>query len=664
MKGHFLLLARAIGLAVLVSIAASGYGCAGDDGPASDPGPAPEAATLTPTPPPTPRPTAVATVIDTPAATATTGTPAPTPTATATPTPIADIWLRGSEEFRARVQVALQLLAERVPAALEEVDRGIDGLYETSNPLHQTSIDFKVRIGSLDRDTLYLPGFPDQQQVVWLASELVRLACYNKYWLKGVHPRSGRANVPCLQEQAGILPLLTDDDYYSEHFRSFVQGQIDAYDSPAGEAGAQPAGATGTPVPELTLSDELRAFIDEVADARQLRAPSELRIRTVSSSDLVDAYLGAETAEEAWEIDQETRVFRALGYIGADEHMRDINRSIAGYLLGFYSTRTRTVWLATEYAETEFEDLTADERDTLVHEIIHALQDHHFDLAATYGETRDLDVLRLDLDATLAWQAVVEGDATLHTDRFAGRVSVIPIGGGRHFLAAAGESADIPASISRQSYFPYSTGADWARVVLENHGIEALNAYLAEPPPATASILHPELASTGWEPEPVSTVDFAPFRRSLIPLGLRGSGYGTLGEFYLLNYLLRDVPFSPNWLDDPRNWPTVEAAAGWSGGFYYLYEAFPYDEEGKSANWVLVARIRFVSEEDAREFADTHRAVVTRGANVVEDGVVTLATQENGNVIALLAPIGREVTFAIGANAEVARAAVEPLVEG
>ena len=48
----------------------------------------------------------------------------------------------------------------------------------------------------------------------------------------------------------------------------------------------------------------------------------------------------------------------------------------------------------------------------------------------------------------------------------------------------------------------------------------------------------------------------------------------------------------------------------------------------------------------------------------MDDGVVTLATQADGRVTALLEPVGRDVIFAIGTNAEVARAAVEPLVEG
>ena len=90
----------AIGLAVLFGAATSGYGCTAGDDPAREPSP------------------------DTPAAAATTGTPAPAATATAVPTPIVDLRIVGSEEFRARVRAALQLLSKRVPVALEQVERG------------------------------------------------------------------------------------------------------------------------------------------------------------------------------------------------------------------------------------------------------------------------------------------------------------------------------------------------------------------------------------------------------------------------------------------------------------------------------------------------------------------------------------------------------------
>ena len=68
----------------------------------------------------------------------------------------------------------------------------------------------------------------------------------------------------------------------------------------------------------------------------------------------------------------------------------------------------------------------------------------------------------------------------------------------------------------------------------------------------------------------------------------------------------------------------------------------------------MAVRVRFASPEEAREFAEAHRAIATAAARVVQRGELTLATQENGTVIALLEPVGRDVVFAIGTSAEVA----------
>ena len=191
--------------------------------------------------------------------------------------------------------------------------------------------------------------------------------------------------------------------------------------------------------------------------------------------------------------------------------------------------------------------------------------------------------------------------------------------------------------------------------MLATQGVEALNVYLRYPP-STSVILHPELLESGWERERVSSLDFPGLRTSLVPLGLQAAAWGSLGEFLLLNYLLGDAPTPSDWRQDPWTQTALQAAAGWAGDYYYLY--------GGVEDWVLVVRVRFVSEEDAREFAEAQRAVATAGAEVVEAGAITLATQDNGNVTALLEPVGRDVIFAIGTSAEVARAPWAPLVEG
>ena len=235
---------------------------------------------------------------------------------------------------------------------------------------------------------------------------------------------------------------------------------------------------------ELRPSGELRAFIEEVAELRQLPPPSTLRIRTVSPADADDVY--SRPTEEGSEL--ATKIYRLLGFLDEDQHVRDFWGSVGDNLVGFYSSSSRTVWLITESGAAELGDLTQNERETLAHEIIHALQFQHFSPVAAYRKLGGW----WNFDGRLALNSVIEGDAIVHTARLADQTRTI---------ATADEPTEVPAPFVRTFWFPYITGADWARAVLANHGVEQLNGYLSEPPPATTLILHPELAGAGWEPE-------------------------------------------------------------------------------------------------------------------------------------------------------------------
>lgn len=203
-----------IGFALALGVAGSAYGCTADEGALDVPRPEPQVATVTSTPTTTPRPTTIVTVTNTPVAVA----------ATDVPTPIVDIRLRGGEEFRARVWAALQLLTQRAPTAFERLENGIDTVYEDVS----TGVDERSRTVGLDALTLFRPGFRASEQIVWLASELVRLACYGNFKLMGEGARAEEVHVACLREQAEVLQLLTDDDS-EDYFRRFVRGKIDVY---------------------------------------------------------------------------------------------------------------------------------------------------------------------------------------------------------------------------------------------------------------------------------------------------------------------------------------------------------------------------------------------------------------------------------------------------
>ena len=91
-----------------------------------------------------------------------------------------------------------------------------------------------------------------------------------------------------------------------------------------------------------------------------------------------------------------------LGFLNKDQHLRDTWRSLSSSIAGFYSWE-RILWVVTEDWGMDPEDFSPYERETIVHEMIHALQDYHFDLASTYRN------VGWNLDLHLGFRAVIEG---------------------------------------------------------------------------------------------------------------------------------------------------------------------------------------------------------------------------------------------------------------
>ena len=425
----------------------------------------------------------------------------------------------------------------------------------------------------------------------------------------------------------------------------------------AAPTGAEPSTPGSSPASTATrgeappLPESVRELLEEVAEVRGLEAPTTLRALTVARRDLFDTYVALVTEEERRQLDETTEVYRLLGHLDEDESLWDIQVSFLDLVLGFYAPREKTLWVVTDEEGVELDELTPSQRETLVHEILHALQDYHFDLDATF------ETFGQNLDAELAFTAVVEGDAVVHTERHTLRALAMPAAGGLFFVATANQRPDIPAAILRELYFPYRTGATWARGVVMSEGTEGLDAFLTEPPPATTLILHPELMSAGWEPDPPANAGLPQGQlEAVLGEGWRAWFSGSLGEFHLLNYLVGDAPSLPSWLHGPAHRPAISAAAGWAGDRYTLL--------ANGEERLLVAHVRFVDEDEAAQFARRHRSVATRQAKVVEEDGYTLATRSDGKVVGLLEPVGRDVIFAIGTSAEVVGAALEAMVKG
>jgi len=192
---------------------------------------------------------------------------------------------------------------------------------------------------------------------------------------------------------------------------------------------------------------------------------------------------------------------------------------------------------------TVYDDVASNyERGVLAHEMIHALQDQHFDLGR-------LHQLNLPGDASLALTALIEGDATL--------TMIELLKEAQPRITRMLETPLIGARDRRRAFI-YGAGARYVKALKERDGWKAVNQKFRFPPSSTAAILHVE---------GVKEVDL---------------GVGTMrGEFGILDQLA----------GNPKSAPlAVEAAAGWQGDSFVA--------KGPQKKWIVV----FGTEKDAREF--------------------------------------------------------------
>jgi len=407
----------------------------------------------------------------------------------------------------------------------------------------------------------------------------------------------------------------------------------------AGCGGGEPAGQPGS----------LREMLEEVAAARGLEAPPDLRMEAVAPEDAVEVYTGLIDEEAREALQAGGALYQLLGYLDRDKTYWDVTETLAGLASGFYSFNDKTLWVVTDTDVIDLETLSDEERGTLAHEMVHAIQDFHFDLLRSGSQ------IAATLDAGLAWTSVIEGDAVFSTVLWEEGASLRPAGGtgGPVLLLANVSEEQIDPQILRGLWFPYVSGVAAMQTLASRDGWEAVNALFDVPPPSTAHILHPNLLGSGWLPESVGHL--LPAEAIGLSLGSAWTEkeWGVLGEFHLVNYLLGKNSGYP-WTDGSHT-QMVAAGEGWQGDSYRLFE--------NGEELVLVVVVRFDTGYDAQQFDYAHRVALGRDAST-DEGPYTLVTRDDGFVVARLDPVGRTVFFAIGTSAEVARAAVEPLVGG
>jgi hypothetical protein len=315
--------------------------------------------------------------------------------------------------------------------------------------------------------------------------------------------------------------------------------------------------------------------------------------------------------------------FEALFLVGEEGDSIEEQESTRGQsVLGYYSPREDAIVIVSNSDAPHL-----DGEGTLAHELVHALQDQHFDLAEDPVRTRDAHQGR---------NGLVEGDASFAQRRYQARCGeewdcLGPAGrsDAESESESKGEAPRGHFGIQFLMYFPYSDGPGFVQALYDEGGWDAVNDAYADRPDGSPEVIYPERYSE-WEPAAVDLPDRSsddwqrvrppdrPDRAVLGQSAIAASLAYTLADDHNDAAVVRPVDVinyrSDGTVDpeDPFEYD-VAAADGWAGGAMYVYE------NGDDLGYVW--RTTWESADEAAEFADTWGAVIRHwGGERVDDG--------------------------------------------
>lgn len=237
--------------------------------------------------------------------------------------------------------------------------------------------------------------------------------------------------------------------------------------STEGSSGSSPtttSGSAPTTEPDLSglegVSDQVREQLAElIRETQQVRDLPFLTppLITVVSEDELETRVRAQLAEGAEDLPADEALYKMLGLLADGADLETLISDLYGeQVAGFYDGDTGEI-----VVPAREDGFSVIQQATMVHELVHALTDQHFSFNPSLESMVDNDLL----DEAVAYQALVEGDATLATALWAQTLTQRELG---EFIA---ESLDIDSSqlnaaprFLRESLtFPYDTGLAFAQ---------------------------------------------------------------------------------------------------------------------------------------------------------------------------------------------------------
>jgi hypothetical protein len=353
------------------------------------------------------------------------------------------------------------------------------------------------------------------------------------------------------------------------------------------------AAATPSESPkEKALQERLQSALSYVSGIRGLPAVAEVKGRLINRTEIeefIEGELAGDAPPDA--LEATTAILYGFGTVDASfDYRATVVKLMTSQLLGFYDPKRKTFFVGG--------DLSGAEADvTLWHELVHALQDQHYDLAK-------LTEFQVDGgDRVSAVHALAEGDATsAMLDAMlapqGGTALEVPEGLFQAQSILGSAMVEAPSIMVRSLVAPYMDGLAFVNALRRRGGFPAVDGAWREPPSTTEQLLHPEKY---WAREAPVSVSLPPGPKHAPTLTERF--HDVMGEQTVRLLLEEFLPART----------AAAAAAGWGGD---RLSAFADESRQR---WAIGWHLRY---DDA---ASAERAFVAMGraAPLTERGTKT-----------------------------------------
>jgi hypothetical protein len=391
----------------------------------------------------------------------------------------------------------------------------------------------------------------------------------------------------------------------------------------APESASAPAAATKSTSPRpsqaSTTEDEqavVNAALAHVSAVRKLPAKGPVKSQVIGRSALLERVQKELLADlEPELIEGSNELLFSIGAAPADlDYLGSVLKLLGSQLAGFYDPRVKEMVL--------LDDLGPEAQEvTLWHELVHALQDQHYDLGKLVKWAPDRG------DALGAIQALAEGDATsamLDVMLLPRGTDALTLGDSAlksslSMVEALPEIASVPAVLKRSVVAPYIDGVAFTHALRSAGGWAAVDAAWRDPPATTEQMLHPEKYRAREPAERLPT-----------PVALAGGPDRLIYHDVLGEQSLRIV--FEEWVPPTT---AAEAASGWAGDAVAVF--------ANGDRRAVAVHLRYDTEEQAiRGFEVLARGALTPEAKPKAERPELPVSREEGKKAAKSGRVCRE----------------------